>query len=97
MPASCCSKRRIWYAALLHTTVVTLSRLLQRNMAEVIRELNLVFLTRKLQREGLPFDHLLNQSSGGQNGSSGQAVADTASSTSASHPDYEIIPGKAVP
>ena len=78
-------------------TVVTLSRLLQRNMAEVIRELNLEFFTRKLQREGLPFAHLLNQSSGGQNGSSGQAVADTASSTSASHPAYEIIQGKAVP
>ena len=80
-------------------TVVTLSRRLRRNMAEVIRELDIRFLTRKLQEQGLPFAHLLDRPNEGENGigDSGQAVADTASSSLAPHPDYEIIPGKAVP
>jgi ABC-type uncharacterized transport system auxiliary subunit len=89
-------KKQVYIEDFSHT-VVTLRQLLRGYMAEAIRELDIRFLTRKLQDEGLPFAHLLDKPNGAQNGSGEQAVVDTARSTRESQPGYEIIPGKAAP
>jgi ABC-type uncharacterized transport system auxiliary subunit len=80
-------------------TVVTLSKILRRNMAEAIRELDHKLLVQKFQSEGLGVDHLLDRTNGSLDGrgANGQAAADSARSSRAPNPDYEIIQGKATP
>lgn len=82
---------RVYNRDFVHT-VSTFKEMLRRYMTQVIRDLDFMFLVRKMQLENRPYEHLLDAATGGGNEVSDSAVIDTLQQLS--HPDYEIIPGK---
>ena len=82
--------QRVYHRNFAHT-VTAFNEMLRRYMQRVIRDVDHMFLIRKLQQENRPYQHVLDAAN------RPAAAADTAAADSirrAAHPDYEIIPGK---
>ena len=82
---------RVYHRDFVHT-VTAFNELLRRYMYRVIRDMDHMFLIRKLQRENRPYQHILDVPNGRASAAADTVVSD--STRDAPHPDYEIIPGK---
>ena len=85
-------ERQVYIEDFSHT-VETLRQILRTRMVRYIRELDRHFLIQKLQREGKPYEFLLDEEVMGEL----EAAADTVNASPAANPDYEIVPGKLAP
>ena len=82
---------RVYHRDFVHT-VSAFNELLRRFMYRVVRDMDHMFLIRKLQRENRPYQHILDVPNGRAAATADTAVSDT--TRDAPHPDYDIIPGK---
>ena len=82
---------RVYHRDFVHT-VSAFNELLRRFMYRVVRDMDHMFLIRKLQRENRPYQHILDVPNGRATATADTAATDSTRDTP--HPDYDIIPGK---